>query len=68
MLRGPAPYEAWLNNGQGDFHGVDLWGENDVLGDRSAALGDLDGDGAVDLWFASEQNEVWLNKFSVIHD
>ena len=62
-LAAVAPNRVWLNSGIGTFQGSGqplAGGGNDA---RSVALGDLDGDDAVDALVASTTGggEVWLN-------
>jgi hypothetical protein len=54
--------KLWLNDGAGNF--TDSGQELGSLYSLGVALGDLDGDGALDAFLANEPaNEVWLNRY-----
>ena len=51
--------QIWFNNGNGYFSAGQGLGNSDSYG---VSLGDLDGDGDIDAFFANEgNNNVWLN-------
>jgi hypothetical protein len=57
-----APNEVWFNNGSGVFS--DSGQRLGVASTNQAVLGDLDGDGDLDVFFTNLnkiENEVWLN-------
>lgn len=63
----PHANQMWLNTGQGAFVAGDSF-----AGDAPAmdvALGDVNGDGTLDAFFATQtENEVWLNRLGGDHN
>ena len=57
----PYPFRAWLNDGNGSFRGVVKRKPEDLNRFRSGSLGDIDGDGDLDVCLIGDHVEIWLN-------